>query len=98
MGIVRRRPRMKTMTLCGLVLYLRGNRPVTEDELISLAFGGRATCDRFEVTLYVQPGRLLYDCTVLVTPAGKITGSSSPGARPFLYASSSPVQVSLVPQ
>jgi hypothetical protein len=71
---------------------------VTENDLASLAFGTEARADRFEITLYVQPGKTIGHRTITVSGRGATSGVAFRGDKEFLAARRSPVEVTLVPR
>jgi hypothetical protein len=81
----------------GYALYLMAGAQVTEDDLLSLAYGAKSQSDRFEITLYLQPGKNIAHRTVTVSAQGRFSGVSYPGGQEFLAPRPSPVTVALAP-
>jgi ankyrin repeat protein len=80
------------------MLSLTAATAVTEDDIAALVFGAPAPADRFEITLYVQPGQTIRHRTITVSAAGVSSGIAFPGGKEFLYQGASPVRVTLVPR
>lgn len=80
------------------VLSLTGSAAATEDDMASLVFGVPAPADRFEITLFVQPGQTIQHRTITVDSTGACSGIGFPGAKEFLYKGAPAVRVTAVPR
>jgi hypothetical protein len=78
-------------------LYLIAGSFLSEDEVVSIAFGAKAPTDRFEIDLFVQPGKKIGHRTITVAPSGAIASVAFPGDKGFLDHNADPVQAVLVP-